>query len=48
MVRAGAWADAVAAYEQYRALKTPLEPYARLREAAQQQGIKLGIQEMTI
>ncbi len=37
--QAGAWADAVAAYEQYRALKTPLEPYARLREAAQQQAL---------
>jgi soluble lytic murein transglycosylase len=34
--QAGAWADAVAAYQRYRALKTPLEPYARLREAAQQ------------
>jgi soluble lytic murein transglycosylase len=34
--QAGAWADAVAAYERYRALATPLEPYARLREAAQQ------------
>jgi soluble lytic murein transglycosylase len=37
--QAGAWADAVAAYEQYRTLKTPLEPYARLREAAQQQAL---------
>ncbi|MDQ2997078.1 MAG: transglycosylase SLT domain-containing protein [Chloroflexota bacterium] len=37
--QAAAWADAVAAYEQYRALKTPLEPYARLREAAQQQAL---------
>jgi soluble lytic murein transglycosylase len=37
--QAGAWADAVAAYQQYRALKTPLEPYARLREAAQQQAL---------
>jgi peptidoglycan lytic transglycosylase len=37
--QAGAWADAVVAYEQYRALKTPLEPYARLREAAQQQAL---------
>ncbi len=36
---AGAWADAVAAYERYRALKTPLEPYARLRQAAQQQAL---------
>ncbi len=34
--QAGAWADAVAAYQRYRALATPLEPYARLREAAQQ------------
>jgi soluble lytic murein transglycosylase len=33
--QAGAWADAVATYERYRALKTVLEPYARLREAAQ-------------
>ena len=32
---AGAWADAVATYERYRVLKTVLEPYARLREAAQ-------------
>jgi soluble lytic murein transglycosylase len=37
--QAGAWADAVAAYQQYRALKTPLEPYARLREAAQEQAL---------
>jgi soluble lytic murein transglycosylase len=37
--QAGAWADAAAAYEQYRALKTPLEPYARLRQAAQQQAL---------
>ncbi|HEU5100837.1 MAG TPA: transglycosylase SLT domain-containing protein [Roseiflexaceae bacterium] len=37
--QAGAWADAVVAYEQYRALKTPLEPYARLRQAAQQQAL---------
>jgi soluble lytic murein transglycosylase len=37
--QAGAWADAVAAYEQYRALQTPLEPYARLRQAAQQQAL---------
>jgi soluble lytic murein transglycosylase len=36
---AGSWADAIAAYERYRALKTPLEPYARLREAAQQQAL---------
>jgi soluble lytic murein transglycosylase len=36
---AGAWADAVAVYERYRALKTPLENYARLREAAQQQAL---------
>src|SRR5262245_1160661 len=32
---AGAWADSVATYERYRALKTPLAPYAQLREAAQ-------------
>jgi soluble lytic murein transglycosylase len=37
--QAGAWADAVATYEQYRAQKTPLEPYARLRQAAQQQAL---------
>lgn len=36
---AGAWADAVATYQRYRALKTPLEPYARLREAAQQRAL---------
>jgi peptidoglycan lytic transglycosylase len=36
---AGAWADAVATYERYRALKTPLEPYARQRQAAQQQAL---------
>ncbi len=36
---AGAWADAVATYERYRAPKTPLEPYARLRQAAQQQAL---------
>jgi soluble lytic murein transglycosylase len=36
---AGNWADAVAAYERYRALKTPLEPYARLRQAAQQHAL---------
>jgi soluble lytic murein transglycosylase len=36
---AGNWADAAAAYERYRALKTPLEPYARLRQAAQQQAL---------
>ncbi len=34
---AGNSADAAAAYERYRALKTPLEHYARLRQAAQQQ-----------
>src|SRR5215216_3059089 len=37
--QAGACAAAVDAYEQYRMLKTPLEPYARLREAAQQQAL---------
>jgi soluble lytic murein transglycosylase len=36
---AGAFTDAVATYEQYRALKTPLEPYARLRQAAQEQAL---------
>ena len=30
----GAQADAIATYEQYRALQTPLESYAQLREAA--------------
>jgi soluble lytic murein transglycosylase len=33
---AGAFADAVATYERYRVLNTPLEPYARLRQAAQE------------
>lgn len=36
---AGNWADASALYERYRALKTPLEPYAQLRQAAQQQAL---------
>ncbi|MBK9710399.1 MAG: transglycosylase SLT domain-containing protein [Kouleothrix sp.] len=36
---AGAFADAVATYERYRALNTPLEPYARLRQAAQEQAL---------
>jgi soluble lytic murein transglycosylase len=36
---AGNWADASALYERYRALKTPLELYARLRQAAQQQAL---------
>jgi soluble lytic murein transglycosylase len=36
---AGAFADAVSTYEQYRALDTPLEPYARLRQAAQEQAL---------
>jgi soluble lytic murein transglycosylase len=36
---AGNWSEAAAAYERYRALKTPLEPYARLRQAAQQQAL---------
>jgi soluble lytic murein transglycosylase len=35
----GAHADAIATYEQYRALQTPLEPYAHLREAALRQTI---------
>lgn len=35
--QAGGWAEAAALYEQYRALGTPLEPYARMRQAAQQQ-----------
>ncbi|MEN9934780.1 MAG: hypothetical protein RLZZ387_1359 [Chloroflexota bacterium] len=34
---AGAWAEATAVYERYRALGTPIEPYARLRQAAAQQ-----------
>ncbi len=33
----GEWAQAAAAYERYRALDTPLAPYATLRQAAQQQ-----------
>ncbi len=35
----GAWADAIAMYERYRALQTPLEPYARLRQAAQERAL---------
>src|SRR5512145_3347850 len=35
----GAWADAVATYERYRTFKTPLEPYAQLRQAAQEQAL---------
>jgi soluble lytic murein transglycosylase len=34
---AGDWANAVAAYQDYRALGTPLEPYAAMRQAAQHQ-----------
>lgn len=37
--QAGDWTNAAATYEQYRALKTPLEPYAAVREAAQQQAL---------
>jgi soluble lytic murein transglycosylase len=37
--QAGAWADAVAAYQRYRTFGSVLEPYARLREAAQQQAL---------
>ncbi|HNP85257.1 MAG TPA: transglycosylase SLT domain-containing protein [Kouleothrix sp.] len=36
---AGDWASAVAQYERYRTFNTVLEPYARLREAAQQQAL---------
>lgn len=36
---AGAWADAAAAYERYRALGTPIEPYARMRQAAQERAL---------
>jgi soluble lytic murein transglycosylase len=36
---AGNWSDAATTYDRYRALKTPLEPYARLRQAAQQQAL---------
>ena len=37
--QAGAWAEAAKLYAQYRALGTPLAPYAQLREAAQQQAL---------
>ncbi len=37
--QAGTWADAAAAYERYRGFNTVLEPYARLRQAAQQQAL---------
>jgi soluble lytic murein transglycosylase len=33
---AGRWGEAIATYKRYRALKTPLEPYAALRQAAQE------------
>ncbi|MBV9790492.1 MAG: transglycosylase SLT domain-containing protein [Chloroflexi bacterium] len=33
---AGRWPEAIAAYGRYRELKTPLEPYAALRQAAQE------------
>jgi soluble lytic murein transglycosylase len=33
---AGRWQAAIEAYQRYRALKTPLEPYAALRQAAQE------------
>jgi soluble lytic murein transglycosylase len=36
---AGAFADAVATYERYRALGSPIEPYARLRQAAQERAL---------
>lgn len=36
---AGDWSNAVATYERYRALQTPLEPYAAMRQAAQQQAL---------
>jgi soluble lytic murein transglycosylase len=32
---AGAWADAIAAYDEYRTFDTVLAPYAQLRQAAQ-------------
>ncbi|HEY0603290.1 MAG TPA: tetratricopeptide repeat protein, partial [Herpetosiphonaceae bacterium] len=32
----GRWPEAIAAYGRYRELKTPLEPYAALRQAAQE------------
>lgn len=38
---AGTWADAVASYQRYRELNTPLVLYARLREAAQQRALGL-------
>ena len=37
--QAGDWASAVAQYQRYRSFATVLEPYARLREAAQQQAL---------
>ena len=36
---AGAHADAIATYERYRALNTPLAPYAQLRAAAQHRAL---------
>lgn len=33
---AGRWQEAIAAYQRYRELKAPLEPYAALRQAAQE------------
>lgn len=35
----GDWAKAIAVYERYRALHTPLEPYAAIRQAAQYQAM---------
>jgi soluble lytic murein transglycosylase len=35
----GDWASAAATYERYRALETPLEPYAAMRQAAQYQAL---------
>ncbi|HEX6292629.1 MAG TPA: transglycosylase SLT domain-containing protein [Herpetosiphonaceae bacterium] len=34
--QAGRWQAAIETYQRYRALKTPLEPYAALRQAAQE------------
>lgn len=36
---AGDWAGAAELFQRYRALKTPLEPYALLREAAQRRAL---------
>ncbi len=36
---AGDWPAAIATYDRYRALHTPLEPYAAMRQAAQRQAL---------